>query len=119
MVNFSTVGRGATADQRAEYYAWDLVSGERLAQAQHIRDIWPDLDVSVAGHSGMDISPRGTGKDQIIDQLIPLAPIWFFGDRQDPLGNDHALSQQITHRNLGQSLPVRDWQHTWQILQGL
>ena len=116
MVNFSIVGRAATADERHAYYVWDQQHAERLALAQHIRTVWPDLDVSVAGESGIDISALNTGKQQILPRIADHAPIWFFGDRQEPGGNDHGLAQAIQQQHLGMNWAVTDWQHTLNIL---
>ena len=46
-------------------------------------------------------------------------PIHFFGDRQDPAGNDYQLAQTILTKNLGKCYHVSDWQHTWKLLKDL
>ncbi len=77
------------------------------------------LEATVAGETGIDIYKKDTGKDQIITDLLSLAPIHFFGDRQDPAGNDYKLAQTILTKNLGKCYHVQNWQHTWTLLKEL
>jgi phosphomannomutase len=119
LCNFSTVGRGATLDQRKSYYEWDQVWDERKYTALMISTVWPGIECTVAGETGIDIYAKGTGKDQILPSLKYDQPIHFFGDRQDPAGNDYGLAQAILTSNAGSCYNVRDWKHTWQLLKEL
>lgn len=120
LCNFSVVGRNATPEQRKMYYTWDCVTMEREILAKMINMVWGvTIEATVAGETGIDIYKQGTGKDQIIKDLIDHEPIHFFGDRQDPAGNDHKLAQAILTRNAGQCYHVKDWQHTWNLLKEL
>lgn len=119
LCNFSTLGRNATPEQRKLYHEWDKKWQERTMLATTINSVWHTVEATVAGETGIDIYARGTGKDQILDSIADLAPVHFFGDRQDPAGNDYGLAQSILTRNLGKCYHVRDWQHTWTILKDL
>lgn len=111
LVNFSIVGRNADLTQRAAYKDYDYLAGERESIALRLRARFPELEIGVAGETGMDIYPLGANKAQIMKYLDDR-PIIFFGDRTRPGGNDHALAcvADLTHA-------VEDWQHTWEVLQ--
>ena len=111
LVNFSIVGRNADKDQRAAYKNYDLLAGERDSIALRLQASFPDLEIGVAGETGMDIYSQGANKAQIV-RYLDSRPIIFFGDRTRPGGNDHALAcvADLTHA-------VDDWQHTWDVLR--
>jgi phosphomannomutase len=119
LCNFSVVGRNATPEQRHAYFKWDQQQGERIQIAQLINHCWPEVEATVAGETGIDIYAKHTGKDQIINQIVQQEPVHFFGDRQDPNGNDYRLAQAILTNNIGMCYHVKDWQHTWQLLKDL
>ena len=119
LCNFSTVGRNATPEQRRAYYEWDQKYQEREKMAAWINAVWKEVEATVAGETGIDIYARGAGKDQIIERLVEHEPIHFFGDRQDPAGNDYGLAQAILTNNMGKCYHVKDWTHTWQLLKEL
>lgn len=111
VVSFSTVGRNALAEERAEYIKYDKASGERDSMQARLEATFPDYDVTIAGDLGIDIYPKGRGKDQVL-AWITDRPIVFFGDRTRPGGNDFPLATvaDLTHQ-------VDDWQHTWELLR--
>jgi len=119
LCNFSTVGRNATQEQRKQYYEWDSKFQERRNTSMLINSVWKDIECTVAGETGIDIYKKGTGKDQILESLQQHDSIHFFGDRQDPAGNDFGLAQAILTKKSGSCYHVRDWQHTWQLLKEL
>jgi len=119
LCNFSTLGRNATIEQRRAYYEWDKVWNERKSLALLIKNVWPDVECTVAGETGIDIYAQGTGKDQILSSLKYDQPVHFFGDRQDPDGNDYGLARAILTNNMGKCYHVKDWTHTWQLLKEL
>lgn len=119
LCNFSVVGRNASKAQRAAYYAYDLSKDERRHIANEIKVLWPNIEASVAGETGMDIYAIGKGKDQILEDLVGSEPLHFFGDRMDPEGNDHRLSLAILDAGLGECHHVSGWEETWAILKGL
>lgn len=121
LCNFSVLGRGATAEQRRAYYVWDCEHGERASLVEDLRQLFGDIiEVTAGGETGIDIYAPGTSKAQVVRQFENSGiELVFFGDRQDPAGNDHDLAQHILTRDLGRCYNVRDWQHTWSILRGL
>lgn len=119
LCNFSVVGRGAQQPRRDDYYRWDVQNGERIALAKEIMHLWPGIEATVAGETGIDIYPVGKSKAQLAAQLARFAPLHFFGDRMDPAGNDHALAMAISDGGYGQSHPVTCWQDTWKQLEEL
>lgn len=111
LVNLSTVGRACTREQRELYGAWDRSNQERRKLALLIETQFPELSATVAGETGIDIYPRGQDKSQL---ALEIDNIVFFGDRQEPGGNDWTLAQRALKAH-----PVRDWQATWQLLREL
>lgn len=111
IVSFSTVGRNALADERAEYIAYDQASGERESMQARLEATFPEYDFTIAGDLGIDIYPKGRGKDQVVT-WITNKPLIFFGDRTKQGGNDFPLATvaDLTHQ-------VDDWQHTWELLR--
>lgn len=119
LCNFSVVGRNATPDERAHYRDWDSKYRERQRISEEIEREWPDIRAAVAGETGIDIYPRGMGKEQVLQDFIGEFPVHFFGDKLEPGGNDHEIAEEIKKYNLGECYDVRDWRETWQILQRL
>lgn len=117
MVNFSVVGRNATAWDRDHYYRWDQTAGEREVIAAEIERSWPGVQAVVGGEISIDIFRRGTDKSQVLS-WIPGSVV-FFGDRMEPQGNDRPLADAILTNNRGQCYHVTDWKHTWQLLKEL
>ena len=115
MVNFSVVGRNATSEQRKDYVAYDEYMDERVYIAHNFNLLFPELQATVGGETGIDISPKGFNKSQIavdFDLNTDEYTVYFFGDRMDEDGNDYPLAQLIkNHRH------VRNWKHTWEYLQ--
>ena len=108
LCNFSTLGRNATQDQRRAYYEWDKIWNERKLTAMLISAVWQGIECTVAGETGIDIYAKGTGKDQILETLKYDRPIHFFGDRQDPDGNDYGLAQAILTQKVGSCYHVNN-----------
>ena len=123
MVNFSIVGRNATLAERKLYSEYDTETDERNTIAAAFNVMFGDEIVATAGgETGLDIYPVGKDKAQILDDFSEYDRIVFFGDRCDPLGNDHTLAQALSalseHTDKhGEYYNVADWQETWKILQ--
>jgi phosphomannomutase len=111
MVNFSIVGRNADATDRKKYVAWDEEHLERVWIADKFNLIFPELQATVGGETGIDIAPKGCDKSQVIKDFDKKDIIYFFGDKMEEGGNDYPLAQVVTN-----AVPVTDWQHTWDIL---
>ena len=74
------------------------------------------LGVLLAGETGIDITPLGADKSQIIKDLDMTQKYWFFGDKMEPGGNDYTLSLALAYRG-HRITQVKDWKHTWQLLK--
>ena len=59
MANFSVVGRNANAEQRAKYVEYDTVKNERINIASAFNTMFPDLQATVGGDTGIDIAASG------------------------------------------------------------
>jgi phosphomannomutase len=117
MVNFSIVGRNATAEQRAKYVAYDTFENERITIANAFNIMFPDLQATVGGETGIDIAPRGANKSQILRDFKKDDTIHFYGDAMFEGGNDKPLADTLMQYQLGFSHQVRDWKHTWEKLK--
>ena len=111
MVNFSIVGRNANQEQRKIYVKWDEDHNERDFIAHNFNLKFPELEAKVGGETGIDISPLGFDKSQIIKDFDPEDVLYFFGDAIYEGGNDLPLAKVVhNHRH------VQKWQHTWEYL---
>ena len=111
MVNFSVVGRNAGSADRAKYVAYEEWNGERNLIAKQFNIRFPGIKATVGGDTGIDISPVGTDKAQIITDFDPKDKTYFFGDRMDEDGNDYPLAQVVDHKRA-----VLDWRQTKEYL---
>ena len=117
MVNFSIVGRNATLGERKLYVKHDQETQERDVIAELFNKEFPTLIARPGGETGIDISPLGKDKSQIVWDFDEHKDVLhFFGDRMDKLGNDYPLKQVILDNDLGFAYPVTGWQDTWEKL---
>ena len=119
LVNFSIVGRNADQQQRAEYVEWDTKSNERNRIAQWFNQLFTGLEARPGGETGIDITPKGGDKSQILSDFSNDTKLVFFGDRMDLDGNDYPLSKAIVDNNQGVCYNVSNWQDTWEKLKTL
>ena len=112
MVNFSIVGRNANAQERAHYVKWDKDTNERNDIAAVFNAIFPDLEAKVGGETGIDISPKGFDKSQIIKDFDKEDTTWFFGDAVYEGGNDLPIANVVKHFR-----KVLNWKNTMEYLQ--
>ena len=113
MVNFSVVGRGADKDQRAQYVSYDTKNAERYKIAQSFNIMFPNLEAKVGGETGIDISPKGFDKSQIVKDFDSNDTLIFFGDAMQLGGNDEPLANA---NKKGYNYHVKHWKDTWRIL---
>jgi len=92
MVNFSVVGRGADKEQRAQYVRYDTKKAERYKIAHSFNIMFPYLEAKVGGETGIDISPKGFDKSQIVNDFDSNDTLIFFGDAMQLGGNDQPLA---------------------------
>ena len=117
MANFSVVGRNANAEQRAKYVEYDTVKNERINIASAFNTMFPELQATVGGETGIDIAPRGSDKSQILRDFKEDDTIHFYGDAMFEGGNDLPLAYALKDFQLGFSHQVDGWQHTWEKLR--
>ena len=117
-INFSILGRGrgVMLEERDEYVKWDRTHHERKNMAIKIKNRFPDLEVQVGGQTGLDISPLGRNKGQILRDFSKEDFIYFYGDMMDEGQNDFPLADAIRKKELGFTYHVHSFQHTWDIL---
>lgn len=116
MVNFSIVGRNATIGERKLYVDYDKEKNERNLIADLFNKEFPELVARPGGETGIDISPVGKDKSQIIYDFDKDDTLHFFGDRMDPQGNDYPLKKVIVDNDLGFAIQVNGWENTWEML---
>ena len=118
-VNFSVLGRGSEVilEEREEYAKWDINTGERKNIAERFKKRFPEIGCQVGGQTGLDISPLGCDKSQILRDFKPIDLIYFFGDKLKEGENDYPLGHAIEERRLGMVFEVTDYHHTWDLLK--
>ena len=116
MVNFSVVGRNANLEERAAYVRSEEQVSEREYIAKKFNDAFSDLEATVGGDTGIDISARGMSKKQVLTDFDKDAIIHFYGDKTFPGGNDHEIAMEVRARG-NEAVQVDDWRHTWKLLK--
>lgn len=125
LLNFSVLGRKATTEQRAAYKVWDEEKQERHDIATRFNERWYDYEwwdisadlvvATVAGDTGIDITPHRKGKEQIVSDFDPKSII-FYGDKTMKGGNDYTIAEKVT-REGGKVIQVESWKDTFSSLQ--
>ena len=74
--------------------------------------LFPELDCSIAGETGIDIYPKGKDKSQVREWIENR--LVFFGDRCEVSGNDFSLAKvaDVVYN-------VASWQETQEKLAAL
>ncbi len=119
MINFSVVGRNATMGERKLYVKHDTQIGERNIIADLFNREFKELIARPGGETGIDISPKGADKSQIVNDFDPDDELYFYGDRMDLQGNDYPLKKVIIDNDLGFAIAVDGWKDTWSKLKCL
>jgi len=119
LVNFSIVGRQCDEKQRREYMSWDKKTHERLKIKDFLNKKFPNIVVSIAGDTGVDITLPNFGKDQILSDFENF-DVSFFGDKTEEGGNDHDIYEAtLYHTDYSMSYSVTGWRETWEVLKFL
>lgn len=119
LINFSTVGRNCTQEQRDAYDEWDKQNQERKFICEYLNAKYPEYEAVKGGQISIDIYERGKNKAQILDHLDG-EPFTFFGDHLEPGGNDYPVKQVAEQRGLdGTYHNVRNWEETFDLLKAL
>ncbi|MCG7944815.1 MAG: hypothetical protein N0C84_00555 [Candidatus Thiodiazotropha taylori] len=117
--NASVVGRGCSDEARQRYIDHDKATSERQRFAEQFNTTYRCWQATIGGETGLDISPAGWGKSQILKDFSHDDELYFFGDQTAPDGNDHDIFWEVEERRLGIAYTVRDWKQTWDILKEL
>lgn len=117
-INFSILGRGqgVVLEERDEYVKWDRKHDERKNIARKIKKRFPNLEVQVGGQTGLDISPLGRNKGQIVRDFGKDDFLYFYGDMMAEGQNDFPLADIIRTKEIGFTYHVHSFEHTWDIL---
>ena len=119
LVNFSIVGRNCTLRERKLYVQYDEENDDRKNIAKDLSVKFPDIEFKVAGETGIDITPLGSNKSQILKDFDPNDHIYFFGDKTEIGGNDYEIFKTVKHLPRGRSYTVEGWKDTWNILKNM
>lgn len=117
MVNFSVVGRNCNMEERAKYVEWDKEHNERAKIASSFNTMFPDLQATVGGETGLDIGVRGCDKSQILSDFNEYDKIHFYGDAIYDGGNDEPLATALSKMPNASSYAVTGWEDTFTKLQ--
>jgi len=116
MLNFSIVGRLCTIEQRITYCEWDQKHNERNTISKKFNNLFPELQATVGGETGIDIAPKGANKSQIVDDFNSSDTLHFFGDAMGIQGNDYPLKKLIIDQDHGLCYTVNSWKDTKKLL---
>lgn len=114
--NFSIVGRNADQHDRKRYIEWDTQYDERELIAYNFNRVFPDLEARLGGETGIDITPKGWNKAQILSDFDLNETIWFFGDKTNIGENDYDIAVAVAVSPQNRVFTVQDYKHTWDIL---
>ena len=121
MINFSTAGREASPAMREAYSKWDATNREREDIVEYLKDLHPDLEVSIGGTISVDIYPAGSNKGQVIEKLEEThgsdVNMIFVGDRNEPGGNDWPLAERLETREGSQWFQVNCYEETRALIE--
>jgi phosphomannomutase len=118
LVNFSTIGRGASKIERQIYVKFDKHYKEREQIAKEFNAQFPELEAAIGGETGIDIYQKGRNKAQILSYLGEVEELIFFGDAMEKGGNDWPLAEAIRNRNNSKDriYQVDSWRETYDIM---
>ncbi len=117
-INFSILGRRKVIDlrERQDYVEWDLRTNERKDIAERLKDNFPNISVQIGGETGLDITPLGKDKSQILKDFKNEDEIYFYGDMMEKGQNDYLLAEAVLKRK-GSIYSVKDYKETWDLLE--
>tara|TARA_R100000808_G_C2133811_1_gene142466 strand:+ start:343 stop:1011 length:669 start_codon:yes stop_codon:yes gene_type:complete len=117
MINFTTIGRNASATERLKYYKWDKENGERKDIVRLLEREYKDLDFRIGGQISIDIQPKGFNKSQASKWVRKhlKGKIVYFGDKCEIGGNDHDIYHDVV-KHKGIAYNVKSPRETLNIL---
>ena len=118
LVNFSTIGRGASKIERQIYVKFDKLYKEREQIAKEFNAQFPELEAAIGGETGIDIYQKGRNKAQLLSYLGEVEELIFFGDAMEEGGNDWPLAEAIRNRKNPKDkiYHVNSWHDTYKYL---
>ena len=121
MLNFTTNGRNADAEERNRYYKWDKKHKERSGIAKEVEEKFPELEARLGGQISIDIQPKGNNKSQASKWVREnlRERMFFFGDKCEEGGNDYDIALDITKSGDGKIFRVKDDRDTMEVLNKL
>ena len=117
MVNYSVIGSCDDKNQRELFINWEETANSRSKTADAFNILFPELQASVGGETGIDIGPMGSNKSQILSDF-DISKVIFFGDKTEEGGNDHEIAEAVKAGG-GKVYAVNGWEETWKILKEL
>jgi phosphomannomutase len=119
------LGRKCSPYGRENYIQWDEANKEREGIAERFNERWyrqewwdisADLVIAtVAGETGIDITPHGFGKEQIVKNF-DATKVTYFGDKTEEGGNDFEIARKLRDKG-GKVIQVNSWEDTFKCLQ--
>lgn len=112
MLNFCTIGRDCTQEQRDYYYQWDQEWKEREFIVEQLSKQYPNVDFVTGGQISIDVYPTGKDKSQVLEDME--GEVFFFGDNCAKGGNDYPIHDKL---DIFHSFWVKDYKETKSILE--
>jgi len=115
-VTYSALGQRAGTEEK---YAWDPDHKKREAIVKAAKEITPQYDFEIGGTTSINITLPGTNKTfgmtHMMEELkVTKEEILYFGDMTQPGGNDFPVVEMGFD-----TITVRDWEETANILEGI
>ncbi len=111
---FAICGADATEEERAQYAHWNRRFWEREANANLLKQGFPDLEIVTGGVVSIDILNKYRDKSQVLEYIH--GDVTFLGDKTDQGGNDHSLAEAVKARG-GRVVPVKSPKDTLKFLE--
>ena len=112
MLNFCTIGRDCTQQQRDYYYEWDQQWKEREFITEQLSKQYTDLEFVTGGQISIDVYPKGKDKSQVLEDME--GEVFFVGDNCGEGGNDYAIHSKL---DIFHSFWVKDYRETMSMLE--
>tara|TARA_B100001564_G_C20639913_1_gene671585 strand:+ start:923 stop:1636 length:714 start_codon:yes stop_codon:yes gene_type:complete len=111
-LNFCTIGRDCTQEQRDYYYEWDQQWREREHIVTELSKQYPEVEFVTGGQISIDVYPKGKDKSQVLNDME--GEVFFVGDNCGEGGNDHSIHSKL---DIFHSFWVKDYRETMTMLE--
>jgi len=94
MLNVSPIGRNCSQKEREEFEVYDKEHNIRPVMVKVLEEKFKDFNIkfSIGGQISFDVFPIGWDKTYCLKHLEDYEPIYFFGDKTSPGGNDYEMT---------------------------